>query len=168
MRRRDLRAVLQIEQQVYPQPWSFGVFLSELTARATRVYLVARVGDQLVGYLGLFQSVDDAHITTLAVAPEWRRHQVATRLMAAGARAAVARGCRHLTLEVRVSNEPAQGLYRRFGFAPAGIRPKYYPDNLEDALIMWVHDIDSAGYARRLTEIESGVAGDTLIDRGWL
>jgi ribosomal-protein-alanine N-acetyltransferase len=168
MRRRHLRAVLQIEQQVYPQPWSLGVFLSELTARATRVYLVARVGDRIVGYLGMFLSQEDAHITTIAVDPEWRRHQVGTRLMAAAARAAVARGCRNLTLEVRVSNNAAQNLYRQFGFAPAGVRPKYYPDNFEDALIMWAHDIDSAGYARRLAEIDAGVTGDTYIDRGWL
>lgn len=168
MRRRHLRAVLHIEQQVYPQPWSLGVFLSELTLRSTRVYLVARVGHQVVGYLGLFQAVDDAHITTVAIDPGWRRRQVGTRLLAAAARAAIARGCRNLTLEVRVSNEPAQGLYRRFGFVPAGVRPKYYPDNFEDALIMWAHDIDSPGYARRLAEVEAGIPGETLIDDDWL
>lgn len=167
MRRRHLRAVLHIEQQVYPQPWSLGVFLDELTMRSTRVYLVARVDRQVIGYMGLFQAVDDAHITTIAVSPVWRRQQVGTRLMVAGARAAAARGCHNLTLEARVSNAPAHSLYRRFGFAPAGVRPKYYPDNMEDALIMWAHDIDSPDYTSRLAEIEATLGG-TVIDREWL
>ena len=168
MRRRHLRGVLHIEQQVYPQPWSLGLFLSELTQRSTRIYLVARVSHRVVGYLGMFRSLDDAHVTTLAVDPEWRRRAIGTRLMAAAARAAIARGCQNLTLEVRMSNDPARRLYRRFGFAPAGVRKAYYPDNKEDALVMWAIDIDSAEYARRLSDIEAEIAGDTVIDGDWI
>lgn len=168
MRRRHLRGVLQIEQQVYPQPWSLGLFLSELTQRSTRIYLVARVAHRVVGYLGMFRSLDDAHVTTIAVDPEWRRRGVGSRLMAAAARAAAGRGYRNVTLEVRVSNKPAQEMYRRFGFAPAGIRRAYYPDNQEDALVMWAMDIDSPGYARRLAEIEAGISGETVIDGDWI
>src|SRR5262245_57134732 len=72
MRRRHLRGVLQIEQQVYPRPWTFGLFLSELGQRSTRIYLVARVGHRVVGYLGMLRSLEDGHITTIAVDPAWQ------------------------------------------------------------------------------------------------
>jgi ribosomal-protein-alanine N-acetyltransferase len=71
------------------------------------------------------------------------------------ARAAPALGVRHLTLEVRVGNDPAQGLYRRFGFAPVGVRKNYYAETGEDAIIMWVRDIDTPAYAERLDAIEA-------------
>jgi [ribosomal protein S18]-alanine N-acetyltransferase len=168
MRKRHLRAVLEIEQELSSQPWSTGVFLSELAQRETRVYLVARIRGKVVGFLGLMQAVDDAHVTNVGVAPTWHRQGVATRLLVAGARAAVTRGCENLTLEVRVSNTAAQGLYRRFGFAPAGVRRKYYPDNREDALIMWAEDIQGPGYARRLAEIEADLDGETVVEGGWI
>jgi ribosomal-protein-alanine N-acetyltransferase len=168
MRRRHLRGVLQIEQQVYPRPWTFGLFLSELGQRSTRLYLVARIGHKVVGYLGMLRSLEDGHITTIAVDPVWHRHGIATRLMAVAARAAVARGCRNLTLEVRVSNHGAQELYRRFGFVPAGVRRGYYPENGEDALVMWATDVDAVAYARRLSDIEAGVPGFTLIEGDWV
>ena len=78
MRRRHLRGVIRIEQQVYPRPWTFGLFLSEIGQRTTRLYLVARVGAEVVGYAGLFRAVDDGHITTVAVDPAWHRHGIAT------------------------------------------------------------------------------------------
>jgi [ribosomal protein S18]-alanine N-acetyltransferase len=168
MRRRHLRGVLQIEQQVYPRPWSLGLYLGELGQRATRLYLVARVGHRVVGYIGVLRSLDDAHVTTLAVDPAWQRHGIATRLLATAARAAATRACRNLTLEVRVSNHPAQALYRRFGFAPAGVRKGYYPDNGEDALVMWANDVDQPAYARRLAEIEAGIDGYTVIEGDWV
>jgi ribosomal-protein-alanine N-acetyltransferase len=168
MRRRHLRGVLQIEQQVYPRPWTFGLFLSELGQRSTRLYLVARIGHKVVGYLGMLRSLEDGHITTIAVDPAWHRNGIATRLMAVAARASVTRGCRNLTLEVRVSNHGAQDLYRRFGFVPAGIRRGYYPENGEDALVMWATDVDGAAYARRLSEIEARVPGFTLIEGDWV
>jgi [ribosomal protein S18]-alanine N-acetyltransferase len=168
MRRRHLRSVLQIEQQVYPRPWTLGLFLSELGQRSTRIYLVARVNHRVVGYIGMLRSIDDGHVTTIAVDPAWHRRGIASRLLAASARAAVARGCKNLTLEVRVSNKGAQELYRRFGFAPAGVRKGYYPDNGEDALVMWANDVDSPGYARRLAEIDSNIEGFTVIEGSWL
>lgn len=155
MKKRHLSAVLEIEQEVSSQPWTSGIFLSELAQPETRTYLVARVGGMVVGYLGLFQAVDDAHVTNVGVAPACHRRGVGSRLLVAGARAAITRGCRNFTLEVRVGNTAAQALYRRFGFAPAGVRRAYYPDNREDALIMWAEDIDGPGYARRLGEIEA-------------
>jgi [ribosomal protein S18]-alanine N-acetyltransferase len=168
MRRRHLRGVLQIEQQVYPRPWTFGLFLSELGQRSTRTYLVARVGHRVVGYVGMLRSIDDGHITTIAVDPAWHRRGIASRLLATVSRAAVARGCHNMTLEVRVSNVGAQALYRRFGFVPAGMRKGYYPENGEDAMVMWATDIDSPAYARRLSEIEAGIHGTTIVEGDWV
>src|SRR2546421_6863612 len=75
MRRRHVRSVLRIEQQVYPRPWSMSLFLSELALRSTRAYFVARVGREIVGYAGLMMTADDAHVTTIAVDPQWQRQQ---------------------------------------------------------------------------------------------
>ena len=163
MLRRHVRSVLRIEEQVYPRPWSQNLFHSELAMPSSRIYLVARIGRKLVGYGGTMLVGEDGHITTLAVHPEWHRSQVGTRLMVALTRAALARDARNLTLEVRVANDAAQGLYRRFGFAPVGVRKGYYQETGEDALVMWVHDIDAEVYAQRLDRIERGITGTTLL-----
>jgi ribosomal-protein-alanine N-acetyltransferase len=168
MRRRHLRSVIRIEQQVYPRPWTFGLFLSEIGQRASRLYVVARVGGEVVGYAGLFRAMDDGHITTVAVDPAWHRHGIATRMLLALARGAIDRGCVNLTLEVRMSNSGAQALYQRFGFVPAGVRKGYYPETGEDALVMWANDVDRPEYAARLAGIEAGVPGTTVIDGNWI
>lgn len=165
MRRRHLRTVLRIETEVYPRPWTTNLFTSELGMRSSRSYFVAKVGPTVVGYSGLMLVVEDAHVTTIAVDPAWQRHQIGTRLLLNIARDARERGARHLTLEVRVSNEPAQNMYRKFGFRPAGIRKGYYAETNEDALVMWADDIDQPEYVERLLKIESGIRGATTIDR---
>jgi ribosomal-protein-alanine N-acetyltransferase len=164
MRRRHLRAVQRIEQQVYPRPWSMGLFMSELAYGDSRVYLVARVGTTVVGYGGLMVVLDDGHITTLAVDPRWHRRGVGTRLLHTLAIAALEREVRNLTLEVRVGNEPAQGLYRAFGFAPAGIRKGYYVETNEDALIMWANDVDTQDYADRLARLAARASAPAITE----
>lgn len=180
MRRRHVRSVLRIEEQVYPRPWSHSLFLSELALRTTRAYFVARVGRDVVGYAGLMVAAEDGHITTIAVDPRWHRHKVGTRLMIALAREAVARHAHNLTLEVRMSNLAAQHLYRRFGFGPVGVRKNYYQDAptrrgsathdagerqpAEDALVMWVHEVNTPEYAALLDSIERTIPGDTLFE----
>jgi ribosomal-protein-alanine N-acetyltransferase len=164
MRRRHLRSVLRIENQVYPRPWSLGLFMSELALRTSRVYIVARVGATTVGYAGLMLTAGDGHVTTIAVDPEWHRTKIGTRLLLALARQGLARGVNALTLEVRMGNEAAQGMYRRFGFAPAGIRRNYYVETNEDALVMWAHEVGSDEYARRLDEIAAEVPGTTVLE----
>jgi ribosomal-protein-alanine N-acetyltransferase len=163
MRRRHLRAVLRVEAQVYPRPWSLSLFVSELALRTTRAYYVARVNGSLCGYGGLMVTEDDGHVTTLAVDPAWHRNKIGTRLLHTLAREAIRRGARNLTLEVRVGNHAAQEMYRRFGFRPAGIRKNYYVETNEDALVMWAHDVDTPEYARRLDEIEAGIPGHTVV-----
>lgn len=159
MRRRDLRAILPIEDAAYPTSWSRRVFESELdqVRSGSRYYLVARDGRDVVGYAGLWiltdPDGDQAHVTNIVVAGHRRREGVATRLLLHLAREAIARSCVAWTLEVRASSTGAQELYRRFGFAPAGVRKQYY-DNSEDAIVMWCHDLDGADYAQRLAGIE--------------
>jgi ribosomal-protein-alanine N-acetyltransferase len=161
MRRRHLRSVLRIEAQVYPRPWSLGLFMSELALKTTRAYFVAKVGNEVVGYAGLMITGSDGHVTTVAVDPEWQRCGIGTRLMLALSSGAVERGCTGLTLEVRVSNTGAQELYRGFGFAPAGIRKTYSTETNEDAIVMWAHDIDLAAHRHRLDAIAERVHGTT-------
>jgi ribosomal-protein-alanine N-acetyltransferase len=162
MRRRHLRGVLRIEQQVYPRPWSMGLFMSELGFRTGRVYVVARVGGAVVGYGGLMLVGDDGHVTTLAVDPAWHRHKIGSRLLLRLTDAALERGVKNLTLEVRISNQPAQELYRRFGFVPAGIRKGYYVETNEDALVMWANDIDTAAHGARLDAVAGTITGTTV------
>ncbi len=166
MRRRHLRSVLRIENQVYPRPWSLGLFMSELSLRGSRVYLVARVGPNVVGYAGLLMTGSEGHVTTIAVDPVWHRCSIGTRLLVHLSRQAIAKGAKALTLEVRVSNDAAQRMYRRFGYAPAGVRKGYYVETNEDALVMWVHDVASDEYKARLDSIESTIPGTTVVDLG--
>ena len=163
MRRRHLRPVLRIEAQVYPRPWSLALFMSELALRSTRDYTVARVDGMVVGYSGLMLAGEDAHVTTIAVDPAWHRRGIGTRLLLNMARTAVSRGAQHLTLEVRVGNDAAQVLYRRFGFYPAGVRKNYYAETNEDALVMWADDIASPEYRQRLADLEAALSGTTVV-----
>jgi len=164
LRRRHLRSVIRIETQVYPRPWSLPLFMSEISLRNSRYYVAARVGGVVAGYAGLMFNGDEAHVTTIAVDPAWHRHQIGTRLLLELTRECRARGLRHLTLEVRVSNTPAQEMYKKFGFAPAGIRRNYYAETNEDALVMWAYDIDTDDYGRRLAAIERKVQGHTVVE----
>ena len=164
MRRRHLRSVLRIEAQVYPRPWSLSLFMSELALRTSRAYVVARVDGLVVGYAGMMLAGDDAHITTIAVDPEWHRYKVGTRLLLHLIRDAIHRDARHVTLEVRVSNHSAQGMYRVFGFRPAGVRKNYYAETNEDALVMWADDVDQPEYLRRLSRLEKAIPGSTVLE----
>ncbi len=156
MRRRHLRRVLQIEDRVYPRPWTHRTFVSELAGmrNGTRHYLVSYVDDTMVGYAGLMFSGNDAHVTNIAVDPDWQGRGVATEMMLDLAFIAHDRGCDAMTLEVRHTNTAAQNLYRRFGFVPAGVRKRYY-ENTDDAIIMWAHGVDTDEFMQRLRLIES-------------
>ena len=157
MRKRDLRArVLAIEAQCYPKPWSQSVFTSELqqVRSGSRHYVVARRDRHVVGYAGLWFTADEAHVTNVAVEPSARRDGIGRQLMLALAHEAIDRGCEGWTLEVRLSSVGAQEMYRMFGFEPAGVRKRYY-ENVEDAIVMWCHDVQSDGYRNRLREIET-------------
>ena len=155
MRKSHLDSIMLIESTAYPQPWSVGVFQDELAmqSRGTRHYLVAHLGGRLVGYGGMIYMDTAAHVTNVAVDVALRRRGIATELMLDLAWEARRVGMQSLTLEVRESNVSAQSLYRRFGFAPVGVRAKYY-ENRDDAIVMWCTDIQSDSFRDRLARIE--------------
>jgi len=157
MRRRHLRGVLAIERDANPRPWSHRLFAGELRMPTSRLYLVALQDLQVVGYAGLMTTLDEGHVTNVAVHRDHRRQHLATMLLLVLMRRAAERGVVDMTLEVRTSNTAAKELYRRFGFAPGGMRKGYYQDTGEDALIMWAHGIDSADQAERLATLEAAL-----------
>ena len=132
----DVPDVHRIEAASFPMPWPDYAFRQELQTNRLAHYLVVRAGSETVAYGGLWLLVDEAHITTFAVLPEWRRRGIGGWLMVALMDLALRLNARVMTLEVRLSNRPARDLYAHFGFKPVGVRPRYYSDNGEDALIM--------------------------------
>ena len=138
----DVSAVHEIERTSFRTPWPAHAFEQELRGNRLARYLVARAGDRLVGFAGIWLMVDDAHITTFAVHPEWRRQGIGRQLLLNLAELSAAIGARRMTLEVRVSNQAAQALYRGYGFEIAGRRPRYYTDDSEDALVMTTPELD--------------------------
>lgn len=138
----DVPAVHEIERLSFAVPWPAHAFEQELRTNRLAHYLVARVGARVVGFAGIWLMVDDAHVTTFGVHPEWRRQGVGRSMLLGLSELAMRIGARRMTLEVRVSNEAAQALYRSFGFEVAGRRPRYYTDDGEDALIMSTPNLD--------------------------
>jgi ribosomal-protein-alanine N-acetyltransferase len=134
----DLDGVMAVERASFLTPWSRDAFASELMQTYT-VYLVAKDGDRVVGHAGMHVVWEDAHVTNVAVLPEYRGRGIGERLMRELIARAVARGANRMTLEVRASNTPAQNLYRKLGFItlPGAIRKGYYTDTGEDAIVMW-------------------------------
>jgi ribosomal-protein-alanine N-acetyltransferase len=158
MRRRHLNQVLAIEHQVYSSGWSRSIFLNELLFADRRRYSVAKVGRRVAGDVGVMFAPDEGHITTVAVHPDWQRRGIATRLMVHALEVTREAGLDAMTLEVRVSNRAAQSMYEQLGFSSVGVRPGYYVDNREDAMIMWVQGISSPEYQARLVALLDALA----------
>ncbi len=132
----DLPAVIDLENRCFVDAWSDESLRAELTADELRLPLVIEHDGQLCGYLMAWRVVDQIHILNLATDPDLRRQGVATRLLAAAVAQARRWSINEFTLEVRRSNDPAIRFYQKQGFGEVGIRPRYYADNGEDALIM--------------------------------
>lgn len=132
----DLFAVEAIERKSFSDPWSRAALASELVADRLRLPLVAEQGGEPVGYLMAWRVADQLHILNIAVRADRRRSGVGSRLLAAAALAAHAEGMSEITLEVRRGNRSARTFYRRHGFAEVGVRPGYYPDTGEDAILL--------------------------------
>jgi ribosomal-protein-alanine N-acetyltransferase len=131
----DLPAVIAIERRSFPTPWSLAMFVLELS-KPSGICLAAADGDELCGYVVCSRYDQVWHLMNIAVSPDYRRRGVAWGLMKRLVEEA--RGVLPFTLEVRVSNHGAIEMYERFGFRSAGVRPRYYHDNGEDAMIMWL------------------------------
>ncbi|MEO5634418.1 ribosomal protein S18-alanine N-acetyltransferase [Gaiella sp.] len=156
----DLDAIEAIEQVSYPTPWSRSMFASELAKQSS--LSLAAVADEgaLVGYLVLSRYVDAWHVMNVAVADGHRRRGIASAMLRRLIDVTRDDAERGYTLEVRVSNLAAISLYEQFGFVTRGVRPGYYTDNREDALIMWkdAERMDSAG--RSETESQVGTESE--------
>lgn len=132
----DIDGVLTVEQQSFTTPWSREGFVNEMSNELS-YYLVMVEAGNIIGYAGMWLIVDEAHVTNVAILPEYRGRKLGEKLMATLLEHAKVRGATRMTLEVRASNEVAQGLYSKFGFTSQGRRRNYYTDTKEDALIMW-------------------------------
>lgn len=140
--RRDVGELLVIEEAQFPEPWTKGMLLDELSNIATRRYTVAVEDQHVVGYLGVMFVMDELHVNTLGTLPGHEGRGVATSLMDEAWADARLRGVARATLEVAVSNTRAQQLYYRYGFRPVGVRKNYYERTHEDALVLWA-DLDA-------------------------
>lgn len=135
----DVRRIRAIDAQVYPTPWSEAMTITQVDG-AGRVHLVVEEDDVVIGHGGIAILDGDAHITTIAIDPTHQRRGLGDVIMKHLFNAATANGCRAVTLEVRASNDVAIAMYEKHGMVTSGVRPRYYADNGEDALIMWSQD----------------------------
>jgi ribosomal-protein-alanine N-acetyltransferase len=143
----DLEQVLEIDRLSFNLPWPLSAFQYELRDNPFSMLLVAELEKSrderaVVGLIVVWLIIDEAHIATLSVHPDYRRSGVASAILSAALREAVQRGMHLATLEVRAGNLPAQALYAGFNFKVVGRRVRYYRDNNEDALIMTVSGLD--------------------------
>lgn len=160
----DIAEVHDIESSSFPIPWPIYAFRQELETNRLARYLVVRAGGETVAYAGIWLMVDEAHVTTFAVLPAWRRRGIGARLMLAVLQLSAQVQASIATLEVRLSNIPARTLYQRFGFRPVGVRPRYYSDNAEDALIMTTDLLTSPSMQNRIAAMNERYGGDWLPD----
>lgn len=137
----DLAGVHEVERLSFKTPWSTNAFLRELTENIYADYIVAASGDRIVGYAGMWIVIDEAHVTNVAVHPDFRGRHIGERMMLELFARAKARGAHRMTLEVRTSNDIAKHLYEKHGFVARGLRKNYYSDTGEDAIIMWKYDL---------------------------
>ena len=135
---KDVLAIEEIEKQCFTVPWSYESLYQDIVENKLAFYIVAELAaGQICGYVGIWKIFDEGHITNVAVAPEYRRKHIARAMLEALMEVTAEAGIERYTLEVRAGNEPAIRLYEGLGFKSEGIRPGYYEDNGEDAVIMW-------------------------------
>jgi ribosomal-protein-alanine N-acetyltransferase len=179
----DIDEVVEIDKLAFPTPWPYRTYRYEILSNERSLMLVLenadaarqnghRFGDwlrrltgdvpeghNLMGYSGMWHIGDEAHISTIAVHPDWRGMKLGELLLWSMVRRAIQDDARMVTLEVRVSNDVAQNLYRKYGFEIMGRRRGYYRDNGEDAYMMGVTHLDSAyrqtlvGYGKELSDL---------------
>lgn len=131
----DLAAIDDIERQSFPNPWPPDAFEAELRHAWARVDVV-RVRDQVIGFCNYWLVPPELHLHVIAVRPDHRRQGIGAKFIRHILHAAARAGCNLATLEVRASNATAIRLYQQAGFATVHVRPRYYNDNQEDALVM--------------------------------
>ncbi|MBV7509314.1 ribosomal protein S18-alanine N-acetyltransferase [Bacillus sp. sid0103] len=138
MREEDIDQILEVEHASFTTPWSREAFYNELHNNRFAVYIVLEENNKILGYCGAWIVIDEAHVTNVAILPEYRGRRLGEAILTKMMSTAREMGAKTMTLEVRVSNHVAQSLYRKLGFQNGGIRKNYYSDNQEDGLVMWV------------------------------
>jgi ribosomal-protein-alanine N-acetyltransferase len=152
MQLNDLDQVLTIDQMSFSMPWPLNAYRYELNENPLSLLWVAETrlvdgipgAPRIIGMIVVWLVLDEAHIATIAVHPEYRRQGIARLLLKTALLESARHDMRSATLEVRSGNLPAQRLYQRFHFEIVGRRPRYYRDNNEDALIMTVDNLEQA------------------------
>lgn len=135
----DIDAVLDISALSFSIPWSKSSYIKELTNPIAK-YLIAKIDNEVIGFVGTWIVLDESHITNIAVHPNYRKQGIASELLDALLSLCKSKGCIAYTLEVRSSNKAAKALYERYNFKQEAIRKGYYENNKEDAIIMWLRE----------------------------
>ena len=142
MEKSDIDAVIAIEEKAYgPHHWSKESFMGELSNELAKYFSVFSESGNLIAYCGCWQILEEAHITNIAVDPDFRQKHIGEAMLKTIIDECYKNMAKYITLEVRVGNKPAIGLYEKYGFKSLGTRKGYYQDNNEDALIMWTENI---------------------------
>lgn len=139
MKDEDIDQILEVEHASFTTPWSREAFYNEIHNNKFAVYIVLEEDKKIIGYCGAWVVIDETHVTNLAMLPEYRGRKLGEALLKKMMSVAKEMGAKSMTLEVRVTNDVAQSLYRKLGFQNGGIRKNYYSDNQENALVMWVN-----------------------------
>ena len=162
MQKTDLDDVISIEAKAYGEHhWSKDSFMSELSNDLAKYFSAFNTDGQLIGYCGCWQILEEAHITNIAVSPDYRRKYIGEALLTTIIDECYRNMAKYITLEVRVSNTPAISLYEKYGFKSLGARKGYYQDNNEDALIMWTENIFydkfKSGYEKNISVLKGKI-----------
>lgn len=139
MKKEDIDTILDISSLSFSTSWSKDSYLQELTNPVAR-YLVAKIDNKIVGFVGTWIVLDESHITNIAVHPNYRKQGIASSLLREFLNYCSSQGCIAYTLEVRSGNKAARVLYEKHNFKQEGVRKGYYEDNKEDAIIMWLRE----------------------------
>ena len=146
----DINDARRIEAVSFSTVWPSDAFYNELQSNRSAHYYVGRFAGRVVAYGGIWVVMEDSHVTTIAVDPDYRGRKFGETLLAYLIDRAIERDAAWMTLEVRESNVGAQQLYRKYGFTTVATRKAYYSDNNENALIMWAGDLRGELYRERL------------------
>lgn len=147
----DVEFVAELDKKCFPTPWTVSAYYTEVH-NTSAYYIVARCDGRIVGFAGMWLIMDESHITTIGVDPDFRGKKIGERMLVHILDESVHRGARRATLEVRRHNLIAQRLYTKYGFRTVALRKGYYANNNEDACIMWIDDMWNAEFLKNLRE----------------
>lgn len=162
MTQADIPDVTRIETLSFPTSWPRSAFTSEISSNRLAHYFVGRVGNEAVAYGGIWIILEDSHVTTIAVHPDWRRRNYGEEVFLHMVQAAIEHNASWMTLEVRESNIAAQKLYRKYGFTTVSTRNSYYTDNHENALVMWAGNLRGALYRNKVYALRAALEAEIL------